>query len=1000
MPIIKSAVQPEAGCTGVGALHISKLDFGECRFCETQGEHTNMMSEQVLRDGQENYFDMLLDCFNVFLATDSSISSLICGTCAQRLRDAREFKRLVLRAQGGVRRAAAAFDGNHPDTYPNIKLEPEDPMEPEDPEPDPLRLSEVVVKSEPDMDIVEHGLTRTVHKSGVREDGGASGTHGDGQPEPKKQRLETSKIDSILAGMLSSCTEESTEQETQNDQYTYACSSDSVAAKFREEYYKSIPREEKDNSLDSLFEIPDRDIIDLDEATMFFNTGCGCRLSCLDKFDRNQVLKSRLDCLEQNYYCYHHINHLNLMLLGAISATARIGLNNKREKQSRAHVAYWFRGTPVCKKFFLFVYGGLTNTKYEKILKCFKARGVESLTHHCKKPLMTRQQKADVIAFINNFSEQNSLVLPGRSLTKTDLHILPSSVTRTSLYERYVRACTRNNTYPLRRPLWYKCWDDFCPNVTVSVPSNPCVTCDDFVSELSESQTENDKKKCLGDALDHLNDVQMQRGYYQNIIAQITPSVMMNSLSLGQHAPCSYEGLAHYSFDYLQQIHLPHNPDQTGPQDFLNNYKVSLFGVAIEPLDKFVLYVIPEYVPKGIILLISLLHNFFENFALGETHVVCHSTNLCKNNTLIQYAVWRVLSGLHKSFQLSFLPSGHSNFAPDLYFGLFKSIFRESNASCLEHVCEIAANAVTSGSITSVMVANETGESYVNNYNWREFFTAHVPASVPELLMYNHFKTESLNPCSVMCSKSSPNNFSAAFRIIDIKFDLNMPKIIEPQRLSLERQKYLYENIRKYVSPEFQDILCPIPNRAEEVTNNSNQSGTSKVEGDQTEPKILLDLKIEQDGHSDKETSKKRKPTTCSYCGDLGHKNECKQGVYSCPKRQLKTEPYSKTIKKCAYCIPNNSVLDPKLKEVYMEICNCKMESQTESDMDHLNLVDSKEDQVNAVESIQGGSNKKLPVCSYCGLPGHRNQVRHGIYFCKKRQKDKEAAVKELTCFK
>lgn len=216
MPIIKSAVQPEAGCTGVGALQISKLDFGECRFCETQGEHTNMMSEQVLRDGQENYFDMLLDCFNVFLATDSSISSLICGTCAQRLRDAREFKRLVLRAQGGVRRAAAAFDGNHPDTYPNIKLEPEDPMEPEDPEPDPLRLSEVVVKSEPDMDIVEHGLTRTVHKSGVREDGGASGTHGDGQPEPKKQRLETSKIDSILAGMLSSCTEESTEQETQN----------------------------------------------------------------------------------------------------------------------------------------------------------------------------------------------------------------------------------------------------------------------------------------------------------------------------------------------------------------------------------------------------------------------------------------------------------------------------------------------------------------------------------------------------------------------------------------------------------------------------------------------------------------------------------------------------------------------------------------------------------------------------------------------------------------
>ncbi|XP_063543894.1 uncharacterized protein LOC134752214 [Cydia strobilella] len=193
------------------------MDFGYCRFCETQGEHTNMVSELVLRGGQENYFDMLLDCFNVFLATDSTISSLICTTCAQRLRDAREFKQLVLRAQSGVRRAAATLKDGRPGRYLKIKPEPEDPTEPEDPGPDPLRISGVVVKSEPDIDIVEHSVTRTEYKSGFREDG-STGIHRHGQPEPKKQRLEnhgSGKTDSILTG-LSNCIQEPAEQETQN----------------------------------------------------------------------------------------------------------------------------------------------------------------------------------------------------------------------------------------------------------------------------------------------------------------------------------------------------------------------------------------------------------------------------------------------------------------------------------------------------------------------------------------------------------------------------------------------------------------------------------------------------------------------------------------------------------------------------------------------------------------------------------------------------------------
>ncbi|XP_048003745.1 uncharacterized protein LOC125239993 isoform X2 [Leguminivora glycinivorella] len=134
MPIIKSAVNPEAKHAGTASAHV-QLDFGLCRFCEALGEHINMAAQQATRHGRENYVDMLLDLFNVFLATDSKINSLICTTCAQRLHDARDFKKLVLHAQSGFRLAATTEDQDTP-TNPNtlkIKQEPQD--EPEDPEP-------------------------------------------------------------------------------------------------------------------------------------------------------------------------------------------------------------------------------------------------------------------------------------------------------------------------------------------------------------------------------------------------------------------------------------------------------------------------------------------------------------------------------------------------------------------------------------------------------------------------------------------------------------------------------------------------------------------------------------------------------------------------------------------------------------------------------------------------------------------------------------------------
>ena len=66
----------------------------------------------------------------------------------------------------------------------------------------------------------------------------------------------------------------------------------------------------------------------------------------------------------------------------------------------------------------------------------------------------------------------------------------------------------------------------------------------------------------------------------------------------------------HYSFDYVQQVHFPSNPEQPGPACFLTARKCQLFRVACELLRTQVTYLIDEgeTVGKGANATISLLH--------------------------------------------------------------------------------------------------------------------------------------------------------------------------------------------------------------------------------------------------------------------------------------------------------------------------------------------------------------------------------------------------------
>ena len=65
-----------------------------------------------------------------------------------------------------------------------------------------------------------------------------------------------------------------------------------------------------------------------------------------------------------------------------------------------------------------------------------------------------------------------------------------------------------------------------------------------------------------------------------------------------------------------------------------------------------------------------------------------------KNNIMMRYLMWRVLTGLHMSACISFMVAGHTKFAPDWGFGLLKRKMRRtvlSSQADIEVACKASS---------------------------------------------------------------------------------------------------------------------------------------------------------------------------------------------------------------------------------------------------------------------------------------------------------------------
>ncbi|HIE01945.1 MAG TPA: hypothetical protein EYP59_16950 [Thiotrichaceae bacterium] len=290
--------------------------------------------------------------------------------------------------------------------------------------------------------------------------------------------------------------------------------------------------------------------------------------------------------------------------------------------------------------------------------------------------------------------------------------------------------------------------------------------------------------------------------------------------------PNSRNIMQHYSWDFAQQLHYPYEDQQVGPIYFKTPRKAQLFGICCEGIPRQINYLIDEaYFPgKDANTVISILDHFFTHHGLGEKYA-CLTADNCvgqnKNNTVLHYMMYRVLAGFHDNIELSFMIVGHTKAANDGYFGLILRGYRRSNIDTYEDLVQTILNSSVHSHNTCQPTCNYGGSANSQQLIYRDWSSWLLTffRKLPDMTSYRHFKIIK-NKRGIVLLKKTIDGDETEVQLLKRKvpFGKNrafrLPSKIFPKGLSLERQWYLYEQIRMHIPDERdKDATCPKPNK-------------------------------------------------------------------------------------------------------------------------------------------------------------------------------------------
>jgi hypothetical protein len=454
-----------------------------------------------------------------------------------------------------------------------------------------------------------------------------------------------------------------------------------------------------------------------------------------------------------------------------------------------------------------------------------------------RKPLhaASSESRDAVKNFILNYANIHGLPDPGRDIRKGKGHLrvlLPTIMNYHSVHRVYEENSLARGDEPLGYRSFLRIWEEEVAHVEFSDPrSDLCMSCEEFKKKINQvcahldEEKEDMKAEIYRQALDHLIDVKKERSYYR-AAAKVAQDCYQSLKQLKKSTSAlsnSKDIHMHYSWDFAQQLQYPYEEQQVGPIYFKTPRRAQLFGVCIEGIPKQINYLIDEadFPGKDANTVVSLLDHFFSTHGLGEKFAQLTADNCVgqnKNNTVLQYLLYRVITSLHTEIRLSFLVVGHTKFSPDGYFGLIRKKYRRSNVYTYDQLAQVIQDSSVTGHSECQRYQEFDSEGPTILYrDWTAWLDQFF-CKLPNITNYQHFRLDSSNP-GIVFFKERINSKELSFCLLRPKFRKNLsalkktkPNRLMPDGLSVERQWYLHDQIGMHI-PEKTDreSTCPKP---------------------------------------------------------------------------------------------------------------------------------------------------------------------------------------------
>ena len=215
---------------------------------------------------------------------------------------------------------------------------------------------------------------------------------------------------------------------------------------------------------------------------------------------------------------------------------------------------------------------------------------------------------------------------------------LHSSMTKLYIHSLYRESCVVDNVRFVKKSCFCTVWNTCLPHIRIATPRDDvCATCEKLRKQVSDAISEEDKIERSQQLTSHVIGAQRERAVYRECLQRASDGKDMSP----------EERYNHYTFDFCQNVALPHHSRQMGPLYFLSLRKVHIFGVRIDGSGKQLNFLLDEAdtigsdgtKAHGPNTVISLVDHVLNTIGRGETTFAVHADNCPGEFSFSKYCI-------------------------------------------------------------------------------------------------------------------------------------------------------------------------------------------------------------------------------------------------------------------------------------------------------------------------------------------------------------------------